>query len=233
MKINEYDVAIMVTAVDRPELHRDVFTKYLEYTKGVNCKWIITVNNVTGRIVEAVDTIKEIFKDCDIHLKAFETGGSYKDWHESAKYCINYAYEVQPKLGYVWLEDDWLLVSKETLLNDIKLLDDDNCYISLHNRKHVSFNPGIWSHGAFNELMYNSMNDPENSVASTNYNYYYINKGQYNPERLCCGHPQSTNFIKSYKSVSSRFKDVGRAWTGKIVTIDTRTFNINDTNECK
>jgi hypothetical protein len=228
MKNNQYDVVIMITAIDRPELHFDVFTKYLEYTKGVNCKWVITINNVTGRVNETVDMINTVFKNRDVHVKPFKSGGRYNDWHESVKYCINYAYSFQPTLGYVWLEDDWLLVTKDTLLEDLKLLDHDICYIALHNREHVSFNPGVWSHGAFNELMYNSINNPESSLGASSYKAYYIDKNQSNPERLCCSHPNSTNFIKSYKRVTSRFKDVGRSWTGQVATADTRTYNIND-----
>lgn len=225
METNQYDAVIMITAIDRPALHHDVFTKYLEYTTGVNCKWVITINNITNKINETVEMINIVFKDCDVHIKTFDTGGKYIDWHNSVKYCIDYAYSVQPKLGYVWLEDDWLLVTNDRLVNDIKLIDDDNCYVSLHNRDHVSFNPSIWSHVAFNELMYNSINNPAQSVGRQNYKHYYINKTQFNPERLCCAHPESTNFIKSFKSVSSRFKDVGRSWQNNEFA-NSRTYNI-------
>lgn len=225
MENNQPDVVIMITAIDRPELHQEVFSKYLKYTAGINCKWIITINNVTNRIDQTVDLINTIFKEQDVHIKTFNTGGQFKDWHESAKYCINQAYEVQPKLGYAWLEDDWLLITNDSLSNDIKLLDDDICYISLHDRPQVSFNPGIWSHGAFNELMYNTINNPKSSIGKNNYKYYYVNKGHFNPERLCCPHPESTNFIKSFKKVSSRFKDVGRSWQNA-TTKSTRTYNI-------
>jgi hypothetical protein len=226
MESSEVLVVVMITAIDRPELHKNVFSKYLEYTKGVNCKWVITVNNVTNRIQQTVDNINDIFKGYDVHIKTFDTGGSYKDWHESVKYCINQAHDIDTKLGYLWLEDDWLLNSNYGLLDDIKLLDDDNCYISLHSREHVSFNPGIWSKGAFNELMYNSINNPETSIGKRNYSYYYIKQKQQNPERLCCPHPESTDFIKSFKSLSSRFKDVGRGWQQK--TINTRTFDFKN-----
>ena len=221
MENSKFDVAVMITAIDRPELHQSVFTKYLEYTEGIKCKWVITVNNVTNKIQETIELIDVIFKGHDVYVKTFDTGGSYADWHQSVKYCINQAYEIQPNLGYLWLEDDWLLNSNSKLEDDIMQLNDDNCYISLHNRIHVSFNPGIWSKDVFNELMYNSINNPENSIGAEAYKYYYVERGQQNPERICCPHPEATNFIKSFKSIS-RFKDVGRNWQNNSINI--RTF---------
>jgi hypothetical protein len=221
MENSKFDIVAMITAIDRPELHQSVFPKYLEYTENVKCKWVITVNNVTNKIQETIELVDALFKGHDVHIKPFDTGGSYSDWHQSVKYCINQAYEVQPNLGYLWLEDDWLLNSDHKLETDITQLDGDNCYISLNNRNQVSFNPGIWSKDVFNELMYNSINNPENSIGAEAYKHYYIKNCQQNPERLCTPQPESTNFIKTYKSIN-RFKDVGRNWQNS--TINTRTF---------
>jgi hypothetical protein len=222
---NNSDVTILITAVDRPEIHRKVFEKYLEYTDTVNCNWIITVNTITNNLETTIENIQNIFKTQNIHIKTYNTGGSHKDWYESVKYCINMAYLSNPSLAYVWLEDDWLLSSDSKLKTDLQLLDHDNCYISLHNRDAVSFNPGIWSKIAFNELMYNSINNPEISIGKKHYDRYKQGIQQLNPERICCPHPESTNYIKSFKSVTSRFIDVGRDWQSN--TIKTRTFRIH------
>jgi len=215
----------MITAVDRPEIHRNVFLKYLEYTSDINCNWIITVNTITDNLNNTVQNIHEIFKNENIHVKTFNSGGSHHDWYQSVKYCINTAYVSNPNLAYVWLEDDWLLTCNEKLKTDLNLIDHDNCYISLHNRDAVSFNPGIWSKLAFNELMYNSINNPETSIGKKHYDRYKQGLQDLNPERICCPDPESTNYIKSFKSLSSRFTDVGRNWQTQ--TIKTRTFRIH------
>jgi hypothetical protein len=219
-----YDVVIMATAIDRPEIHSEVFKKYREYVGNVNCKWVITINNINGRADKTEQCIRAILDGCDIDMRVYDTGGSRNDWFESVKYCINTAHDINPSTAYVWLEDDWLLTDESRLENHLRLLDNDNCYIALNGRDAVSFNPGIWSLTVFNELMYNSINDINSTYGK--YGYANYNAGNpLNPERVCCP-VEANTFIKSFKRPSKCFADVGRAWQQTNSNSD-RTFNIN------
>ena len=218
-----YDVVIMATAIDRPEIHSEVFKKYREYVGNVNCKWVITINNINGNADKTEQCIRAILDGCDIDMRVYDTGGSRNDWFESVKYCINTAHDINPSTAYVWLEDDWLLTDESRLENHLQLLDNDNCYISLNGRDAVSFNPGIWSLTAFNELMYNSINNINSTYGRYGYAKYTAGD-PLNPERVCCP-VEANTFIKSFKRPGKCFADVGRAWQ-QTNSNSNRTFNI-------
>jgi hypothetical protein len=213
-----YDIVILTTAIDRPELHSKVFDRYKNYIGEVKCKWIITVNNITDRVSETEEQLRFLLQDYDLQIQTFTTGGSRIDWYNSVKYCINQANTIVPKFGYLWLEDDWMCDTGH-LKDDIKLVSEENCHISLANRNEVSFNPGLWDIYSFNHLMFHSINNPEDSLGMR-----YVDGINTNPERICCPFPEATKFVKSFKSVN-RFYDIGREWQQQ--TINTRTFNIN------
>ncbi len=211
------DIVILTTAVDRPELHIAAFQSYIRYVADYNVYWVITVNKITDRIRESESTLRGLLKNHNIYIKTFDTGGSRLDWYNAVKYCINYAKTLKPNIGYLWLEDDWL-VNQGMLQEDVKLLTNPNTHVSLAGRTEVSFNPSIWGHDAFEHLMYNAINNPENSIGKR-----YIEGIDTNPERICCPHPESTNFVHNVATVN-RFIDIGRNWQKQ--HIRTRTFNL-------
>lgn len=212
------EISILITAIDRPELHSMVVDKYSKYVDVANCKWNITINSIFGKHLDTENNFKTILKDSNVDIKVFETGGSRKDWYQSVKHVINTSYLDNPKLGYLWLEDDWLLTSDTTLSQDIQLLTKENSYIALANRNEISFNPGIWSKFVFENLMYNSINEPKKSLGNR-----YIDGDNTNVERLCCPQPAATKFVENFH-ILNRFKDIGREWQN--YTIKTRSFNL-------
>ena len=212
------DIIIMTTAIDRPELHAKVLESYKQYISNVNVQWIITINNVLNNVTETEANFRNILSDYNLHIKTYETGGTKKDWFNSVKYCIDTAHTLNTNIGYLFLEDDWLCNVSDTLNNDMRLVTDTNSHISLASRDAVSFNPGIWGKEAFEKLMHFPINNLDLGLGAR------FNDGENtNAERICCPHPESTNFINNFKSVN-RFRDIGREWQYK--TIKTRTFNI-------
>jgi hypothetical protein len=214
----DYDVVILTTCVDRPELHTKIFLDYVRYIGDCNVRWIITINNISNRVEETEKNLRTILTGYDVHIKTYDVGGNRSAWYESVKYCINYAYDINPKLGYFWLEDDWTLTSG-TLLEDIKLLNRHNHHVSLANRNEVSFNPGLWDLYSYEQLMYKSINNPSECIGKR-----YVDGLNTNPERICCPHPESTKFVDNFSSVA-RFKDAGREWQHHID--NKRTFQVN------
>jgi hypothetical protein len=223
-KTSTPDIVILTTAVDRPELHTRVFNEFIKYIGDVNVQWVITINNICNRVHETEQNLHSLLNTYKIHIKTYDTGGSRLDWFNSVKYCINYAYELSPNIGYLWLEDDWS-VRHGSLRDDIALMQHSNCHISLANRIHVSFNPSLWGHDAFNMLMYRSINNPYESMGS-----YNIDGNNTNPERICCPHPESTDYV-DYIYTINRFSDVGRGWQER--NINSRTYLLNNTNNLK
>jgi hypothetical protein len=200
-----YEVVVMTTAVDRPDLHMSVFTKYKNYLKGANIKWVITINNIVGKENETELQLKELLNDFDIHIKTFPTGGTVKDFFNSAKYCINFAKEINPSKGYLWLEDDWNYQGNITLFdilqsNEFGPMD----YIQLVERNHeVSFNPGLWGVDLFNKLCIPILEKP------------FCPHTCNNPERACVYpidivHNMVNKFIHN-----GMFTDAGRDWAAK------------------
>jgi hypothetical protein len=209
------DVVIMTTCIDRPELHDISFKSYKRYLNGVNCKWIFTINNLTNNIDRTVKNIQALLPEYDIHIKSFNEGGTRVHWFESAKYCINLAYEFKPKLAYIWLEDDWFYNGNDTVFQHLSMLSDMT-NISLHNRDVLSFNPSIWSIDLFEQCMFKCINDPSNRLC-----LYQFNRDRYNAERIAC--PNDGNALVKTHHRLSGFNDIGRDW--QATNINKRTYN--------
>lgn len=220
-KLSKIDVVVLTTAIDRPELHQNTFSKYLSYIGNVNIHWVITINNIQGRLQETENELLNTLNSFPVHIKTFETGGTKLDWFNSVKYCINYAKLLNPSIGYFWLEDDWG-VKTGSLAEDLQLIVDETAHVSLADRTEVSFNPSLWGHKSFDTLMYNSINSPELSPGKR-----YMDGKNTNPERICCPFPESKQFVKLHRV--NRFYDVGRDWQRKNI-IRNRTFDIKTLN---
>lgn len=211
------DVVILTTCVDRPELHTPIFENYIRYIGKVNVHWVITINNISNQLDTAEQNLRVLLENYDIHIKTFATGGTRLDWYNSVKYCINHAFAIKPTLGYFWLEDDWT-VKNGSLHADLQHLTGRNCHISLANRNQVSFNPSLWDTYAFEHLMYNSINNPAESIGKR-----YIDGDNTHAERICCAFPEATKFVNRLVTVN-RFADAGRAW--QRVINNKRTFQM-------
>lgn len=218
-------ISILITAIDRPELHTGVLNNYLKYIGDIECDWHITINNITGRVKETKENFKSLLQNHDYKIYTYNTGGTRVDWFTSAQQCIKSAYDSNPTMAYLWLEDDWGVTKKGTLKEDLNLLANNNSYVSLHKRVEVSFNPGIWGTKLFETLMYNNIIDPENSIRGERY-WSAKNPMGSNPERICCPHPQATTYVDTFKSID-RFKDIGRNWQNSKLK-STRSYNCNE-----
>ena len=214
------DVVIMTTAVDRPELHSQIFQGYKNYLSGTKVKWVITINSIQGREEETAANLLSILQGYDVEIKTFTTGGTRLDWYNSVKYCINRANEITPKYGYFWLEDDWAVEENTALMKDIQLLKHPKDYLCLVDRREVSFNPGVWGIELFKEQAHYSINSPEHSLGKR-----YFDGTNTNAERICCPFPETNTIVNSINKVP-RFTDAGRAWQDK--TIKVRTFKAKE-----
>jgi hypothetical protein len=212
--ITRPEIVIMTTCVDRPEIHTEVFNSYKSYIGDIDCKWIITINNLKNQVDETEKNIRDILKDYDLYITTFSTGGTFKDFYESVKYCMNLGYTYKPKQGYVWLEDDWVYEGKNTISDHLKLLTP-MCNISLYNRDVISFNPSIWSPDLFEQCMLKYINNP---ISSNQYK-----RNPWHPERIACS-PEGNSLVKKKYRIQG-FKDIGRDWQNK--TIKTFTFKVN------
>ena len=152
-----YELVILTTAIDRPELHSAILPNTLKYIEGLKCKWFITINNINNRVNETKENFELLLKDYDLTIDTYDTGGTKMDFMHSCERLNNYAKSCDPSIGYFWLEDDWLINSDKMLASDIKKLFKNNlCHISLANRNELSFNPGIWSKDLFEHVIYNN-----------------------------------------------------------------------------
>jgi hypothetical protein len=216
------DISILVTAVDRPDLHTHIFKDYISYVGDINCEWYITINNITGCVDKTKENLKKILSKYNTNIHTYKTGGTRADWFNSVQHVIKSAYANQPNKAYLWLEDDWGVRGKGNLKEDLLKLQDDNSYVALVNRNQISFNPGLWGKKLFKTLMYKNIIDPKNSLRADK----FWAEEKTNPERICVPHPEANQYINHFISID-RFKDAGRDWQSDELNTK-RTFNHNE-----
>ena len=212
----------MITAIDRPDLHTNIFKDYVSYIGDIDCEWYITINNITDRVDETKKNLKKILSKYTTNIHTYKTGGTRLDWFNSVQHVIKSAYTNQPNKAYLWLEDDWGVCNKGSLKDDLSNMQDNNDYIALVNRNQVSFNPGLWGTKLFETLMYKNIIDPKNAIRADK----FWAKEKTNPERICVPHPEASQYVNSFSSVG-RFKDAGRNWQSDKLNTK-RTFNHNE-----
>jgi len=83
------DVVIMSTCADRPELHTQAFNSYKSYLNGINCKWIITINNIQNQVEDTEKNLRFILEDYDLHIKTFSTGGTGPYSDQATKFTVD------------------------------------------------------------------------------------------------------------------------------------------------
>ena len=197
-----YDLYILTTATDRPDLHNQTLPPFFDILKeqDINYKWFINLDSPFKKTQEAVDNFKNFtggIQDLHISEKAC--------FYSAAKHTITSAYnELNDLDGYVIrLEDDWdLLISFDMR----ELVDSDYEYIGFHFHHffEFSFNPTMWSKDFFIKNVYEPFAASDTSI---------------DPEQLLINHHKLTrsedsNHLKSVKRISFNgvFEDAGRAW---------------------
>jgi hypothetical protein len=206
---SKYDIVIITTAVNRSDLHKETFSKYLKFISNLKCYWLINIDQL--EVDESVDDTKlKILEICQsenltIKIKTNQSGGSREHFYKSCQYLIGKAEKIKPKYGYLWLEDDWNYQGNITLFdilqsNEFGPMD----YIQLVERNHeVSFNPGLWGVDLFNKLCIPILEKP------------FCPHTCNNPERACVYpidivHNMVNKFIHN-----EMFTDAGRDWAAK------------------
>ncbi len=197
-----YNLYILTTAIDRPDLHQQTlppFLKILE-NQGIKYKWFINLDSPFKKTEEAVDNFK-IFSGGVQDLRISDKACFYS----AAKHVISSACNQLDKLnGYVmWLEDDWDLL----IPFDIKqLIDSDYEYIGFHFHHffEFSFNPTMWS----KDFFVKHVHEP-----------FAASKESIDPEQLLINYHNQTragnpNHLKNVKRINFNgvFEDAGRKW---------------------
>tara|TARA_B100001113_G_scaffold180282_1_gene147572 strand:+ start:218 stop:856 length:639 start_codon:yes stop_codon:yes gene_type:complete len=206
------DIIICTTAVDRPELHKDTFTKYLKFLEGCNFHWMIHLNNVWSNYVHSIETIKDILQGKSYEIIFSSDGGKNIDFFNAGKKLIETCTDHESKYGVLWLEDDWEYIGNDKLIDIL----GDYDYLQLVSRnQEMSFNPGVFSWDVVKDIM-------QPNMKRTGYKKYNDN-----PERTALfKDDDDVSFGVENHVVKPNFRDIGRDWMARKHN-GKRVFNIN------
>ena len=101
-----YDLVVLTTAVNRPQLHSSVFKNIDKILDGYNCKWIISIDEILDEpLNETRDNFYKIlnYDNIDLTIRDYSNKASRMSWYKSVKYCINQGYKYNPSLGYLFI----------------------------------------------------------------------------------------------------------------------------------
>ena len=206
------DIIICTTAVDRPDLHKDTFTKYLKFLEGCNFHWMIHLNNVWSNYVHSIETIKDILQGKSYEIIFSSDGGKNIDFFNAGKKLIETCTDHESKYGVFWLEDDWEYIGNDKLID---ILGDYDYLQLVERNKEMSFNPGVFSWDVVKNIM-------QPNMKRTGYKKYNDN-----PERTALfKDDEDVSFSVENHVVKPNFRDIGREWMAKKHN-GKRVFNIN------
>lgn len=206
------DIIICTTAVDRPELHKNIFTKYLDFLDGCNFHWMIHLNNVWSNYVHSIETIKDILRDKSYEIMFSSSGGKNIDFFNAGKKLIETCTDHESKYGVLWLEDDWEYIGNDKLID---ILGDYDYLQLVERNKEMSFNPGVFSWDVVKNIM-------QPNMKRTGYKKYNDN-----PERTALFKDnEDVSFSVENHVVKPNFRDIGREWMAREHN-GKRVFNIN------
>ena len=209
----QHDIIICTTAVDRPELHKYTFSKYLDFLEGCNFHWMIHLNNVWGGHWPAFDELKKIIpQDKSYEVLLSHKGGKNIDFFNAGKKLIEECTRRESKYGVLWLEDDWEYIGNDKLID---ILGDYDYLQLVERNKEMSFNPGVFSWDVVKNIM-------QPNMKRTEYKKYNDN-----PERTALfKDDEDVSFSVDNHVVKPNFRDIGREWMAREHN-GKRVFNIN------
>tara|TARA_Y100000361_G_scaffold485_1_gene412 strand:- start:1299 stop:1937 length:639 start_codon:yes stop_codon:yes gene_type:complete len=206
------DIIICTTAVDRPELHKNTFTKYLDFLDGCNFHWMIHLNNVWSNYVHSMNMIRDLLQDKSYEIIFSSDGGKNIDFFNAGKKLIETCTDHESKYGVLWLEDDWEYIGNDKLID---ILDDYDYLQLVERNKEMSFNPGVFSWDVVKNIM-------QPNMKRTGYKKYNDN-----PERTALfKDDEDVSFSVENHVVKPNFRDIGREWMAREHN-GKRVFNIN------
>ena len=152
----KYELVIMTTAINRPEMHSEIFPDILEWINPLKVKWFINID-VVHEGVSGEDTKNnfiEMFTDksfIDYDITINNNPCFYSTVKSLTNKIDKMIDEVQ--YGLLMLEDDWPL-KVDPNIADLKVaiknhLVEDYDYISFKNRDQLNFNPSVWTKTMF------------------------------------------------------------------------------------
>jgi len=204
----EYDLIILTTSVNRPDLHKDTFFKYCEFVDGLDCLWLINIDHIGyGNSLDETEInlnkILSKWNNIDFEFFVNENGGNWNSFYKAAHRLTNKANQFNSKYGIFWLEDDWGLNFEHKLKDIFENVNfSDMDYLQLRKRNlEVSFNPSVFGWGIFKKYNYPKINDETNA--------YWMG----NPERAVVYPVNSVKVENHY--YCPYFFDVGREWSDK------------------
>ena len=208
----QHDIIICTTAVDRPELHKNTFTKYLEFLDGCNFHWMIHLNNVWSNYVHSMNMIRDLLQDKSYEIIFSSDGGKNIDFFNAGKNLIETCTNHESKYGVLWLEDDWEYIGNDKLID---ILGDYDYLQLVERNKEMSFNPGVFSWDVVKNIM-------QPNMKRTGYKKYNDN-----PERTALFKDnEDVSFSVENHVVKPNFRDIGREWMAREHN-GKRVFNIN------
>tara|TARA_B100001778_G_scaffold324797_1_gene319565 strand:- start:217 stop:855 length:639 start_codon:yes stop_codon:yes gene_type:complete len=208
----QHDIIICTTAVDRPELHKNTFTKYLEFLDGCNFHWMIHLNNVWSNYVHSMNMIRDLLQDKSYEIIFSSDGGKNIDFFNAGKKLIETCTNHESKYGVLWLEDDWEYIGNDKLID---ILGDYDYLQLVERNKEMSFNPGVFSWDVVKNIM-------QPNMKRTGYKKYNDN-----PERTALFKDnEDVSFSVENHVVKPNFRDIGREWMAREHN-GKRVFNIN------
>lgn len=202
-----YDLFILTTAIDRPDLHNKSLKPFFEdlNKQGIKYLWIVNLDSVFKRVDEALLN----FESFIVENKIIRSSKN-PCFFNAASYLMGTArsrFEDLKEEGKIlWLEDDWDYNIK---FNVKEIINTDYEYIGFHFHHlfEFSLNPSMWS----KDFFLNNVYFP-----------FIINKGKKDPEKLLIDYHKKQkeidpNHFKSVKKISfgGVFKDLGRTWMNK------------------
>lgn len=216
-----YDLIILTTAIDRPELHSKTLKPFLDDLKKQNISflWIVNLDVVSGNLKSSLDN----FYDFEVDNMSFHVSESpcFKKASEYViKSCKVHLDDLKDGGKVFWLEDDW----DYNIKFDIKKLIYTNYeYIGFHFHHlfEFSLNPTMWSKDFFSNNVYQPFKENQELV---------------DPEKLLIDYHKSRKIIdhNHFKSVNKIafngvFKDAGRKWIKdtRLVKWNKNTINSN------
>ena len=208
----QHDIIICTTAVDRPELHKNTFTKYLEFLDGCNFHWMIHLNNVWSNYVHSMNMIRDLLQDKSYEIIFSSDGGKNIDFFNAGKKLIETCTNHESKYGVLWLDDDWEYIGNDKLID---ILGDYDYLQLVERNKEMSFNPGVFSWDVVKNIM-------QPNMKRTGYKKYNDN-----PERTALFKDnEDVSFSVENHVVKPNFRDIGREWMAREHN-GKRVFNIN------
>ena len=90
----EYDLIILTTAINRPDLHKNLFPKNCEFVGDLNCLWLINIDYIG--VGDSLDETESSFIDIlskwdniDFQIFTNENGGTRKAFYTASQIVNN------------------------------------------------------------------------------------------------------------------------------------------------